>query len=92
MSQQAPSPRRNAVRLLAWSCLLAVPAIAAVAVGPALSQDSSVTVADGMGRPLTRAHVPAVSRSADRPEGAWQNTLLPIFFPGQFSTYFPPGP
>jgi hypothetical protein len=93
MANNVSSPRKP-VRVALWTGLVAVPALAAAAAGPALSaalsQDSVIAVPAGFTVPV------AVSAAAPRPAddlgGLWQKTGRFVYTPPERSTYFPPPP
>ena len=98
MSGQTESTGRKTLRCLTWTCLVAVPALAVAAAGPALSttltSDRSAADRDGLLVPETRVFSAPSVRPADRTgdelKNAWQNTRDP-FFPPARSPYSPPG-
>jgi hypothetical protein len=93
MANNVSSPRK-AARVVFWTGLVAVPAFAAAAAGPALSaalsQDSAVAVAAGFTVPVAASA--AAARPADDLGGLWQKTGRFVYNPPERSTYFPPPP
>lgn len=92
MPNPTRSSRRLTVTALTWTGLLAIPTLAVAVAGPAVRGDSSATAPPA----LAVANVPVPAAQAAKPgdnlQGVWQNTLLPVYFPPQFSGYRPPGP
>ena len=101
MSGQVKYTGRKILRGLTWSCLVAVPALALTAAGPALSttltSDPSAAGRDGLLLPETRVFsstqgsrpADSAGRTGDELKDAWQNTRDP-FFPPKRSPFFPP--
>jgi hypothetical protein len=95
MSERIASLREKAFRALTWSSLVAGPALAVAAVGPALSAtfnaEPTGTIARGVFPSEARAVCPPAGRAND-PQTQWENTLRAVYVPPPRTTYTPPAP
>lgn len=88
------APAVTSRRVLARCCLLAVPALALVAAGPALSSAFSGGSAEHVSANLGSegSTLTAGDAQANDASNIWQNTLRVPYVPPTRSPYVPPGP